>query len=174
VAERPEYVEVLTWEEVDGLIDHLLPQLRGPYDALVMVTRGGIIPGGIISEALDIRTVLTAAVAFPPAGRRPESRLAWPTFLQFPSEEQIRGRRVLVVDDIWDRGRTIMAVRARIESQGGYPELAVLHYKPGRALLRGSGPDYYAAITDAWIVYPWELWRRDGLVGLPPDPSSPA
>ncbi len=174
MAEQPEHVEVLTWEDVDGLIDHLLPQLAGPYDALVMITRGGIVPGGIISEALDIRDVLTAAVAFPPAGQRPEARLAWPTFLQFPSEEQIFGRRVLVVDDIWDSGRTITAVRARIESQGGYPELAVLHYKPGRSLLSSSGPDYYAAVTNAWIVYPWEIWRRDDLVQLPPAPPPPA
>ncbi|MCD6288914.1 MAG: phosphoribosyltransferase [Anaerolineae bacterium] len=167
--EHSNSVEILTWADVDALINHLLPQLSGPYDALVMVTRGGIVPGGIISEALDIRDVLTAAVAFPPAGQQPEARLAWPAFLQFPSEEQIAGRRVLVVDDIWDSGRTITAVRARIESQGGFPELAVLHYKPGRALLNGPGPDYYAAITNAWIVYPWEIWRRDDLVPLPPD-----
>jgi hypothetical protein len=50
-------VEYLSWTEVDALIDHLLPQLKGPYDALVMVTRGGIIPGGIVAEALDIRRV---------------------------------------------------------------------------------------------------------------------
>ena len=30
-------VEYLSWGDVDALIDHLLPQLRGPYDALVMV-----------------------------------------------------------------------------------------------------------------------------------------
>ncbi len=154
-----EHVEILSWDDIDALIQHLLPQLNGPYDALVMVTRGGIVPGGIISEALDIRTVLTAAVAFPAAGHRPEAWLAWPTFLQFPSEEQIRGRRVLVVDDIWNSGRAITAVRGRIETQGGYPELAVLHYKPGRTLFSAKGPDYYAAVTNAWIVYPWETWR---------------
>jgi hypoxanthine phosphoribosyltransferase len=166
-----ENVEYLTWMDVDALIDHLIPQLGGPYDALVMITRGGIVPGGIISEALDIRAVLTAAVAFPPAGRRRESQLAWPSFLQFPTEAQIKGRRVLVVDDIWDSGRTITAVRGQIEAQGGYPELAVLHYKPGRALVSSKGPDYYAAITNAWIVYPWELWRRDDLVKQMPSPE---
>ncbi len=166
-------MEILSWADVDALIQHLLPQLAGPYDALVMVTRGGIIPGGIISEALDIRTVLTAAVAFPPAGHRPESRLAWPAFLQFPPDEQIRGRRVLVVDDIWDSGRAITAVRGRIEAQGGYPELAVLHYKPGRTLFSVKGPDYYAAITNAWIVYPWETWRLgdQGQIEIDPQPS---
>jgi hypoxanthine phosphoribosyltransferase len=164
-------VEYLSWTEVDALIDHLLPQLKGPYDALVMVTRGGIIPGGIVAEALDIRDVLTAAVAFPPAERRTEARLAWPAFLQVPSEDRIRGRCVLIVDDIWDSGRTITAVRGQIEAQGGRPELAVLHYKPGHTLIGANWPNYYAAITNSWIVYPWELWRRGDLVRSSPVPQ---
>ncbi len=63
------------------MIDYILPQLRGPYDALLMITRGGIVPGGLIAEALEIQYVLTAAVQFPEAG---QARLAWPMFLQFP------------------------------------------------------------------------------------------
>lgn len=164
-----EDIEFLTWADVDGLIEHLLPQLADRYDALVMVTRGGIVPGGIISEALDIHEVLTAAVEFPPADRQPEGRLAWPRFLQFPPEDRVRGRRVLVVDDIWDSGRTITAVRGQIEAFGGFPELAVLHYKPGRSLFGGIGPDYYAAITNKWIIYPWEMWRREDGIFLSQD-----
>lgn len=34
----------------------------------------------------------------------------------------------------------------------------MLHYKPGSSLFR-SGPDYYAAVTDRFIVYPWEIQR---------------
>jgi hypoxanthine phosphoribosyltransferase len=56
--------EFLTWQEVDKLIDILLPQLRGvgPFEAMVMITRGGVIPGGLLAEALNIRHLLTAAV----------------------------------------------------------------------------------------------------------------
>ena len=48
--------EVLVWNDVDRLIQELLPQFRGSYDALLMITRGGIVPGGILSEALDSST----------------------------------------------------------------------------------------------------------------------
>ena len=76
--------EELTWQAFEALIDHLLPQIAGQFDVLLMVTRGGIIPGGMIAEALNITDVLTAAVEFP---RDPEiDRFAWPTFLQFPDE----------------------------------------------------------------------------------------
>ena len=148
--------EALAWPDVDRLIRELLPQFRGEYDALLMVTRGGIVPGGMLAEAMDIRDILTAAVEF---NLGVQKRLAWPTFLQFPGDALLQGRRILVVDDVWGSGRTIMTVKSRLEAAGASPELAVLHYKPGESMFRDSAPDYFAAVTDAWIVYPWEIDR---------------
>jgi hypoxanthine phosphoribosyltransferase len=82
--------------------------------------------------------------------------LAWPTFLQFPEDELLRERRVLIVDDVWNSARTINTVRGRVEAAGAYPHVAVLHYKPGSSLFRSKAPEYYAAVTDAFIIYPWE------------------
>ena len=166
LAQSPEF---LTWQDVEKLIDYLLPQLIGPYDGLLMVTRGGIIPGGMIAEALDIRYILTAAVEFSAVG---EARLAWPTFLQFPGDALLRDRRVLVVDDIWTNGRTLTTIRGRINAAGGRPETAVLHYKPGSSLFREAGPDHYAAVTDRFIVYPWEVQRGpDAIRSRVPQPN---
>ena len=148
--------EVLSWDDVNRLIDELLPQFRGTYDALMMITRGGIVPGGILSEALDIKYILTAAVEFHTGVQK---RLAWPTFLQFPGDSLLRGRRILVVDDVWGSGRTIMTVKSRLETAGASPELCVLHFKPGESMFRDAAPDYYAAVTDAWMIYPWEVDR---------------
>ena len=149
---------VLSWSEVDQLIDKLLPQLQGTYDSLLMVTRGGIIPGGMIAEALNIRHILVAAVEFP-ADDSPRL-LAWPTFAQFPDDAIVRGRRVLVVDDVWTHGRHIMTVRGRLQAYGARPEMAVLHYKPSQSLFPNQKPNFHADVTDAYIVYPWELDRR--------------
>ena len=159
----PTRQEVLTWGDVMTLVDHLMPQLRTGFDALLLITRGGIIPGGMIAERLDISYILTAAVRFPT--ELADKRLAWPTFLQFPEDALLRGRRVLIVDDLWSSGRTITTVIGRVETAGGRPETAVLHYKPGSNLFRQTGPTYYAAITDAVILYPWE--SRRGMEGVP-------
>ena len=159
----PTRQEVLSWGDVMTLVDHLMPQLRTGFDALLLITRGGIIPGGMIAERLDISYILTAAVRFPK--ELADKRLAWPTFLQFPEDALLRGRRVLIVDDLWSSGRTITTVIGRVETAGGRPETAVLHYKPGSNLFRQTGPTYYAAITDAVILYPWE--SRRGMEGVP-------
>lgn len=159
--------ELLSWNEVDKLIDVLVPQFRGQFDAMVLITRGGVVPGGLLAEVLDIKTILTASVDFPePTGKA--ALLAWPSFLQFPRDELLKGRRILVVDDVWGSGRTITAVKNRILSAGGKPELCVLHYNPHRSLFGAARPEYYGAVTDARIVYPWESGR-----GLDPVPLGP-
>ena len=153
--------ELITWQEVDHLVDHLLPQFQTEYDGMVLITRGGIIPGGLLSEAMGMQFVLTAAVDFPlQAQQKAAKLLAWPQFVQFPDEDKLRDRKFLVVDDVWGSGRTITAVRGKVESAGGEVETCVLHFNPTRSLFSQARPDYYAATTDAFIIYPWEIERR--------------
>lgn len=156
--------EVLTWADVDRLVDVLLPPLRivGTFDAMVLITRGGIIPGGMLAEALDIKHLLIAAVDFP--ATESAGLMAWPEFLQFPAPELLKNRRTLIVDDVWGSGRTSTAVKGRVESSGGIPYTCVLHYNPYRSLFDKAEPDFYGAVTDSFIVYPWELDR--GLRGI--------
>lgn len=153
--------ELLTWDDVDELIIVLLDQLKmeQTFDSVLMITRGGIIPGGMLCEALDIKDVLTAAVDFPDIGLGEEQLAAWPEFLQFPDHKLLKNRRTLIVDDVWGSGRTSTAVRGRVESAGGKPFTCVMHFNPYRSLFNKSRPDFYAAITDAWIIYPWEIDR---------------
>lgn len=157
--------EMLTWEDVDQLINHLIPQFDEEYEAMLMITRGGIIPGGLLAEAMGITHLLTAAVDFPAQMEMEKTKLmAWPQFIQFPEDYLLRGRRTLVVDDVWGSGRTITSVKIRVSAAGGFPDTCVLHFNPYRNLFGSARPDYYAAITDAHIVYPWEIDR--GLDGV--------
>jgi hypothetical protein len=158
--------ELLTWKDVDGLIDHLLPQFEGDFEAMMIITRGGIIPGGILAEAMDIKHILTAAVDFPSESVK-TGLYVWPRFIQFPADELLRERRTLVVDDVWGSGRTITSVKNRVVAAGGYPATCVMLFSDAR-------PNYYAAITDAYIIYPWEIDRGVDRVLLesPPKPSS--
>jgi hypoxanthine phosphoribosyltransferase len=165
--------ELLTWKDVDNLIDHLMPQFEGGFEAMMMITRGGIIPGGLLAEAMDITHILTAAVDFP-AQSEQAGLYVWPRFLQFPEDELLRDRRTLLVDDVWGSGRTITSVKNRVVAAGGYPSTCVLHFNPNRSLFSEAQPNYFAAITDAYIVYPWEIDRdlNRALLDTAPKPSS--
>jgi len=152
--------EVLTWDDVGQLIDHLLPQFDQEFDAMMMITRGGIIPGGLLAEAMGLTHILTAAVDFPAQIEMERTKLmAWPQYIQFPEDRQLRGRKTLIVDDVWGSGRTITSVKIRVSAAGGFPFTCVFHFNPYRNLFGSARPDYYAAVTDAHIVYPWEINR---------------
>lgn len=154
-----------TWERIDDLVnDHLVPQLEATeYDAVLAITRGGMIPACLVSEALGIRNVMTAAVMFYTAI---EQTLDAPIFLQFPEDAILVGKRILIVDDVWDSGKTAVNVRERVRRAGATPTIAVIHYKPTNSVFPDDRPDYYALETDAWIVYPWDPERRDLLQQL--------
>lgn len=147
----------LSWEEIQILVDRLIQQhLSEQYDAMLVITRGGMVPGCLISEKIDLRNILVAAVVYyTDIGRT----LDKPIFLQFPSDTLLDGKRILVVDDVWDSGRTIVAVRERLNVVNCYHRAAVLHYKPGRSNFRDQRPDFYADTTEDWLVYPWDRER---------------
>ncbi len=150
--------EMITWNEVQKLIDHLMVQFEHEFEAMLIITRGGIIPGGLLAEAMDIVHLLTAAVDFPAEVESEQAKLlVWPQFIQFPEDDQLVGRRVLVVDDVWGSGRTITAVKNRVSAAGGTPYTCVMHFNPYRNLFGTTRPDYFAASTDAHIIYPWEV-----------------
>lgn len=154
--------EMVSWEEVDKLVDHLLTQFDTEFSGMVIITRGGIVPGGMLAESMGITHVLTAAVDFPfeLESEQEKARLmVWPKFIQFPKTEQLEGRRILVVDDVWGSGRTITSVKNRVSSAGAFPYTCVMHFNPYRSLFGSARPDYYAAVTDAFIIYPWEIDR---------------
>jgi len=158
---------VLSWEDVDKLIHQMMPQFRREFTAMVMITRGGIIPGGMLAEAMGMEHILTAAVDFPfEQANEQQKFMAWPQFIQFPADENLRGRSILIVDDVWGSGRTITAVKNRVSAAGGFPETCVLHFNPYRSLFGSVRPDYYAEVTDSHVVYPWEIDRGQDLALL--------
>lgn len=161
--QQPLNHHLVSWQEVDQIIDGLAPRIRalGPFGAMIMITRGGVIPGGLLAEALAMRRLLTASVDF--ISTEQSGMMAWPTFLQFPDPELIRGRRCLIVDDVWGSGKTSIAVRERVLASGAQAINCVLHFNPYRSLFTSIEPDLYGDVTDAYVVYPWEIDR--GLQG---------
>jgi hypoxanthine phosphoribosyltransferase len=141
----------LTFDDIARLVVDLAGRLRGEHDLMLVITRGGLIPGGILAYLAGYKNIVVAAVEFyDDDGRRgPE-----PAFHQFPSAELLRDRTVLIVDEVWDSGRTIEAVTRRVREAGGIPTTAVLHYKPGRSEV-DAVPDHYVVETDGWVTYPW-------------------
>jgi len=69
--------------------------------------------------------------------------------------------KLLLVDDVYDTGRSIEAIIKELQKQTrlNMPEdvrVAVPYYKPSRNMTERT-PDYYIHETDAWLKYPHSL-----------------
>ncbi len=144
---------ILGWDDIVLSVERLVTQLPDEIDVMLVITRGGMVPACLISEQLNIRNILVAAVQFYSGIGE---TLDAPVFLQFPSDSLLAGRSVLVVDDVWDSGHTAVTVRQRVLDAGGTPTVAVLHYKPRNSAYPLDRPDCHAEVTHDWLVYPWD------------------
>jgi hypoxanthine phosphoribosyltransferase len=147
--------DIVTWEKLETLVKQLAAAVGRDHDVLLAITRGGLVPSGMLAYLLGSRDIVVAAVAFYDDEGKPGDK---PAFLQFPADPLLHGKRVLIVDEVWDTGTTIEAVVERVRLAGGEPTTAVIHYKPARSKV-ASTPDHYAVSTDAWVVYPFKYGR---------------
>ncbi|WP_159730199.1 xanthine phosphoribosyltransferase [Methylosinus sp. Ce-a6] len=120
----------------------------GGFSAIVAVTRGGLVPAGIVARELGIRVIDTIGVAsYQEETQRGEVHLLKPlseTILARPSEE------VLIVDDLVDTGATAKVVRAFLPKA----HFATVYAKPqGRPLV----DTFVTEVSqDTWIYFPWD------------------
>jgi hypoxanthine phosphoribosyltransferase len=149
--------DIVTWEDLERLVGALADRLAAEPkpDVVLAISRGGLVPAGMLGYQLGWRDMLLAAVVVydDEHGFRGHAE-----FLQFPADEHLRGKRVVIVDEVWDSGTTIAAVSERVQAAGGQPITAVLHYKPARSRV-DLVPDHFVVETDAWVVYPFKAGK---------------
>ena len=143
----------VSWAELDRLCGDLAEQVGSDYDLVLAITRGGLVPAGILAYRLDLREILVAGVEFYRSGGGTHEA---PVFGHFPDAELLREKRVLVVDEVWETGETMAAVVERVAAAGGKPQTAVIHYKPGRSRV-ALQPDFHAALAHGWVTYPYKI-----------------
>jgi hypothetical protein len=130
----------------------LAERLGTEYDLMLAVTRGGLVPAGMLAYRLDLRRILVAgAELYGPSG----PLAAGPRILHFPPSTELHGQRLLLVDEVWETGQTLTHLTELARQAGALPTTAVLHYKPARSRV-ATRPDFFAAETDRWIVYPYK------------------
>jgi hypoxanthine phosphoribosyltransferase len=143
---------LLSWDDLDRLVASLAAEVGRNHDLVLAITRGGLVPAGMLAYRLDLREILVAGVEFyrSDGGTYPRPRV-----LHFPDASLLAGKRVLVVDEVWESGETMTEILARVRAAGGWAVSAVLHYKPGRSRV-AARPDHFAATVEGWVTYPYK------------------
>ena len=67
--------DVVSWDALEEMVRDLAGRLGADYDVLLAITRGGMVPAGMLAYRLGIRNILVAAVEYYDAeGHRARSR----------------------------------------------------------------------------------------------------
>jgi len=70
-----------------------------------------------------------------------------------PVSVSVKDKKVLVVDDVADTGKSLALVRKHLKEQGATQvKIATIYYKPWSILI----PDWFEKKTSRWIIFPWE------------------
>ncbi len=130
----------------------------GPFDAVVCITRGGLVPAAIVARELGIRMIETVCVASYDHTTQGEVRLLKGVAPSIVSLGGGQGASVLIVDDLVDTGQTARLVRAQLPRA----HFATVYAKPmGRPMV----DTFITEVSqDTWIYFPWDT----GLAFQPP------
>jgi len=151
-----------SWADLYEFCFELATQIRASqqhFDRIITLAKGGWPMTVSLMDLLEIDQVASIGVKFY-AGMN--QRLAQPVIYQ-NLPVAVEGETVLLFDDVADSGQSLKFVTDHLlESGAAGVKTATLIYKPHSAIK----PDYYAAQTETWIVFPNELAETTKSLGL--------
>ena len=144
--------EIPTWERIYEFLLNLAHKIRKAKfkpDIIVGVSRGGWPPARIMSDLLELPEMANVKAEFylGPARTKGDPVLTQPVSMP------VRGKRVLVVDDVADTGKSLSLVKTHLREEGAMEvKIATIYYKPWSIVV----PDWFERRTRRWIIFPWE------------------
>ena len=135
----------VTWEELHRHAKALSWRLaeKGPWQGIIAVTRGGLVPAAILARELDVRLIDTICVSSYDHATQREAVILKPMSGD--------GDGWLMVDDLVDTGKTARVVREMLPKA----HFATIYAKPaGRPMV----DTYVTEVSqDTWIYFPWDI-----------------
>jgi xanthine phosphoribosyltransferase len=151
-APRPEKIFPVSWDQFHRDTRALTWRLHeaGPFEAVVCITRGGLVPAAIVARELNVRIIETVCIAsyhdYKNQGEIQVMKGIGPEVAKLREQ----GQKILIVDDLVDTGKTARVVREILPDA----HFATVYAKPmGRPLV----DTFITEVSqDTWIYFPWD------------------
>lgn len=135
------------WDDVNSCTSMLAMKiLKSQFrpDMLVAVARGGWIPARLLSNTLGIQKLASIGLTYTDRDRT--------SIVVYSIPSLNKCDKLLVVEDCLATGKCMVEAIKILLSKGANVKTAALFVRTDSILL----PDYYIAITDEEMVFPWE------------------
>jgi xanthine phosphoribosyltransferase len=156
----PDKIFPVSWDQFHRDSRALAWRLNGagPFEAIVCITRGGLVPAAIVARELGTRLIETVCVASYSHNRQGDLKVLKAVAPSIVAAGGGEGKGVLIVDDLVDTGQTAKIVREIIPRA----HFATVYAKPmGRPMV----DTFITEVSqDTWIYFPWDT----GLAFQPP------
>ncbi len=146
---------VQNWEQAYNDTLHLYEMMKisncNP-DVIIGIARGGWIPARLLADFYSMKNLANIKVeAYSIMGEEEVK----PKITQ-GLNINIRDKNILIVDDVADSGKSLKVILdALVDKRAKSIKTATLFYKTRSIVI----PDYYVKKTDAWVVFPWEIFE---------------
>jgi uncharacterized protein len=142
--------EIPTWNQIYDLLLTQSEKIQNYKPNLIVgIARGGLIPARILTDLLETPQFDTIDVEFylDINRTRPEPEL------KQPLSTSVRHKKILLVDDIADTGKTLQLAKSHLQDKDPAEiRIATLYLKP-QSIIQ---PDFYEKQTGNWIIFPWD------------------
>lgn len=146
------------YDEFENCVNTLAQQIKlygFQPDYIVGIVRGGSIPAVYLSHQLDIPVVM---LHWSTRDSEDKESITW-----IP-EDLLAGKKILLVDDIVDSGKTIQEIFEDWQACV-HQDLPLDNIKIASLVYNTSQPvkvDFYCQVIDrekddTWIIFPWEV-----------------
>lgn len=137
----------IKWEEFHQDTKKLCQKIKqsGEYNKIVAISRGGLLPAGILAYELDIRN--TQAINISSYDGDKQRSLE---DVEICANVGTVDEKTLIVDDLSDTGTTFKLLRSRFPNA----RYVTVYAKPkGQCVV-----DIFSReMPDEWLVFPWDL-----------------
>ncbi len=165
----------LTYNQIHQTVTELSRQITEDsfdFDYMVAIGTGGFIPARMLKTHIN-KPILTVGMAYYDLNKNPSEAPVVTQWLDKP-EKQIKGRKILLVDEVDDTRSTIgFCLELLLKHQPDEVAVAVLHdkKKPKSREIPPEIKRYYRGLQleDRWICYPWDaedILTQDRLAGI--------
>lgn len=137
----------ISWEDFHQHAKYLAQKIKahGTYNKIIAISRGGLVPAGIIAYELDIRNTQAVNISsYDGERQRTAERIV------IKADAGKVDKNTLVIDDLTDTGTTFRLVKQL------FPE-ATLAAVYAKSKGKNEADIYGIDIPDKWVVFPWDI-----------------
>jgi uncharacterized protein len=147
----------LTYKEIEDACFSIFEKANKEFvpDVIVGVTVGGLFPAVHFARLFNTKNLLTIGVKSYEGKERKELQV-----INLLSKESLKDKKVLLVDDILDSGKTFEFIKELFIKEYSVKEIKTVTVYVNEKNC-AFYPDYYFKTVDKWVFFPWDRFEKE-------------